>query len=165
MKRLAYLDSLRGLAALYVLVYHAILVAQPNLVVPAWTAPFFLAGGTGVMLFFVVSAFSLCLTWPRHEKTGAPLTSYFISRFFRIAPLFYFMMLVTYIRDIFVFDTWHSIGKVFITPPSCSIYCRSSRKVSFGPAGRSASSFCSTCCFRSSTIARQRSRGGSLWYS
>lgn len=114
MKRLGYLDSLRGIAAVYVLIYHAILVAQPQLVVPQWYAPFFLAGGTGVMLFFVVSAFSLCLTWPRHEKSGIPLSSYFISRFFRIAPLFYFMMVVTYIRDIFVFDAWHSVGKVFI---------------------------------------------------
>jgi len=114
MKRLGYLDSLRGLAALYVLVYHAILLAQPNLIVPDLYAPFFMAGGTGVMLFFVVSAFSLCLTWPRHEKTGIPLSSYFISRFLRIAPLFYFMMIAIYIRDIFVFDTWHSAGKVFI---------------------------------------------------
>lgn len=114
MKRLGYLDSLRGIAAVYVLIYHAILVAQPQLVVPQWYAPFFLAGGTGVMLFFVVSAFSLCLTWPRHEKSGIPLSSYFISRFFRIAPLFYFMMIVTYIRDIFVYDAWHTPWQVFI---------------------------------------------------
>jgi hypothetical protein len=41
---------LRGLAALYVLVYHLALVPIPALAVPDWMAGFVLFGGSGVTL-------------------------------------------------------------------------------------------------------------------
>lgn len=108
MKRLAFIDSLRGLAALYVVVYHMTLIPQPNLDVPAWVTAFVHTGGTGVTLFFIVSAFSLCYTMPSHQRQATPLASFYLRRFFRIAPLFYFMLTVTILRDKWIYGIGHS---------------------------------------------------------
>lgn len=81
---------------------------------PAWCSGFLLIGGTGVILFFVLSAFSLSLTMPRHLAKPNPLGSFYLSRLFRIAPLFYFLMIATYIRDIFTFGVWHSFPTVLV---------------------------------------------------
>jgi pyruvate dehydrogenase E1 component len=48
--RLAFIDSLRGLAALYVLVYHLVLVPNPDLAMPGWIRPIIMNGGSGVTL-------------------------------------------------------------------------------------------------------------------
>ena len=110
--RLAYLDALRGFAALYVVIYHLSLVPKPSPQVPDWMAIFVGFGGSGVILFFVISGFSMCLTWVRHEATGAPFRSFYISRLFRIAPLFYLLLILTMLRD-FVFK-----GKLGLHFPS-----------------------------------------------
>jgi peptidoglycan/LPS O-acetylase OafA/YrhL len=52
-----------------------------------------------VFLFFVISGFSLSLTMPRHDRTPWPAASYGVSRMFRIAPLFYAILVLTVIRD------------------------------------------------------------------
>ena len=114
MRRLQYLDSLRGIAALYVLFFHLALVPPFKPVPPEWLRPVVMFGGSGVTLFFVVSAFSLCMTMPRHEQSGGVL-SYYLSRIFRIAPLFYFMIAATYLRDVWEFGVYHSAWKVFMS--------------------------------------------------
>ena len=99
-KRLGYLDALRGFAALYVVVYHVSLIPNPALDVPGWLKAFVSFGSSGVVLFFVISGFSMCLTWGRHVKTGMPLRSFYISRLFRIAPLFYLWLILSLVRDL-----------------------------------------------------------------
>jgi Predicted acyltransferases len=91
-KRLDFLDSLRGIAALFVLIHHVPLLVHPKLPIPDAITPFVMYGWTGVELFFVISAFSLCLTMPRHQASQGPLVSYAISRLSRIAPLFYLLV-------------------------------------------------------------------------
>lgn len=103
-QRIGTLDSIRGLAALYVLVFHVYKVPRPNFPPPSWLEPTIYFGYSGVWLFFVVSAFSLCLTMPRHIASGMPLMSFFISRYFRIAPLFYVLVVVTF------FYVWVGLG-------------------------------------------------------
>jgi len=110
--RLDFLDALRGLAALYVVIYHMILVPDPDLGVPYWAQLFAHNGGTGVTLFFVVSAFSLFYTMPLRLREPRPWLSFFIHRFFRIAPLFYLWIALTLIRDRIVFDATHGIGEI-----------------------------------------------------
>ena len=107
-RRLRFLDSLRGLAAVYVLIYHMLLLPQPNLIPPQWAEKAALAGGTGVTLFFIVSAFSLYYTMSLRARDSSPTFSFYLHRFFRIAPLFYFLILVTLIRDAWKFDATHS---------------------------------------------------------
>jgi peptidoglycan/LPS O-acetylase OafA/YrhL len=112
--RLGYLDLLRGLAALYVVLFHVSLIPKPALEMPKWLNLFVSYGGTGVTLFFVISGFSMCLTWERHLNTGTPLRSFYIARFFRIAPLFYLWLILTLLRDyIFKGDAGiHSLSEI-----------------------------------------------------
>jgi peptidoglycan/LPS O-acetylase OafA/YrhL len=96
--RLHYLDSMRGLAALYVVFFHAYFVPIPQPQIASTSFLHFVKfGGSGVFLFFIISGFSLSLTFGRHERTPAPVISYGVSRFFRIAPLFYFVTIITLI--------------------------------------------------------------------
>ena len=52
-KKKDFIDALRGLAALYVLVFHFSLITTPMAVAPSWLAPITGIGGAGVTLFFV----------------------------------------------------------------------------------------------------------------
>jgi peptidoglycan/LPS O-acetylase OafA/YrhL len=92
-ERLPYIDGLRGLAALMVFMIHcgspAIRALGPygNMVVDH--------GRYGVSVFFVVSAYTLCLTVaPAFDGEPVSWSAYFIRRFFRIAPLYWFMLAV-----------------------------------------------------------------------
>ena len=85
-----------------------LLLPQPNLVPPRWVERFALAGGTGVTLFFIVSSFSLYYTMPLRLREPNPTFSFYLHRFFRIAPLFYFLIVFTLIRDRLIFRTGHS---------------------------------------------------------
>lgn len=98
-QRLPQLDALRGLAALYVIVYHVMAMPEPDLVLPGAIAPLVGMGGSGVALFFVMSAFSLCLTWPRHAASGLPLRSFYLSRLARIAPLMLALLTLMVAKD------------------------------------------------------------------
>lgn len=114
MPRLRFLDSLRGLAAVYVVLFHTALVPAPPPVVPDVAGPLVLFGQTGVYLFFVISGFSLSLTMPRHTARESPLESYALSRIFRIAPLFYFLLAVSVWRDWAQFGTRQSPANIIL---------------------------------------------------
>jgi peptidoglycan/LPS O-acetylase OafA/YrhL len=109
MRRLDFVDSLRGLAALYVVVHHMTTVPDPHLEVPHWAQAVVLNGRTAVTLFFVVSAFSLCLTMKAQGGQPSAVRDFYIRRFFRIAPLFYAMLVFTTARDVLYFGEWHSV--------------------------------------------------------
>lgn len=64
------------------------------------------------MLFFIISAFTLCLSMNSRSDEQTPLRNYFLRRFFRIAPLFYVWMALYYVRDIVVFGVHQSAGTV-----------------------------------------------------
>jgi len=71
MGRLTFLDSLRGLAALGVVLAHFIGYASAHFGLPGLFEPL-AYGRYGVTLFFLISGFSLALTMPRHERTVTP---------------------------------------------------------------------------------------------
>lgn len=99
MPRLAYLDALRGFAALYVVVHHVGLMPKPPLLVPDWLEGVIGFGGSGVTLFFIISGFSMCLSWKRHAAAKSPVKSFYANRLARIAPLFYFWLVLAILRD------------------------------------------------------------------
>lgn len=84
---LPYIDALRGYAILMVIATH-VAIGAPMLsgIVRALVDQ----GQRGVQLFFVVSAFTLITSW-RHRHDGA--LRFYIRRFFRIAPMFWFAIL------------------------------------------------------------------------
>ncbi|GAA3920265.1 acyltransferase [Hymenobacter algoricola] len=92
-KKYAYIDALRGIAVLAVLLVHCALVG-----VNTPTHPVFAAvvqqGARGVQLFYVLSALTLYLSMRnRTTQEQRPTLNFFLRRFFRIAPLFYCAML------------------------------------------------------------------------
>jgi len=104
-RKLEYIDALRGWAILLVILVHAVLgpTSIDSLRLPpqemrhALVAPneliarIGLGGEAGVQLFFVVSALSLTLSWYARRPSGiSGLRDFFLRRFFRVAPMFYF---------------------------------------------------------------------------
>lgn len=87
--RLESVQVLRGIAALLVVLVHAV-QRQDRLDNPAeLLASFSYAGSIGVDLFFVISGFVMALSMQRYEGGGGALR-FIGQRFYRIAPIFYF---------------------------------------------------------------------------
>jgi peptidoglycan/LPS O-acetylase OafA/YrhL len=97
--RVRYIDALRGWAILLVLLTHASQgqmsidalyqagPQSPALDLPFWLRTICAYAGSGVHLFFVVSALSLALSCRARGKQS--YHAYLLRRFFRIAPMFY----------------------------------------------------------------------------
>lgn len=99
--RLDFIEALRGVAALYVVIFHLVQLPNPNLDVPFWANKIISLGGSGVTLFFVVSAFTLTFSMRLHEKQPHPTRRFYLRRIFRIVPLFYIWMILSWLRDHF----------------------------------------------------------------
>lgn len=74
-----YIDALRGYAILSVIVVHTGGVTG--------FAPATAWGARGVQLFFVVSAFTLALSWTARAVEG--VAAFYVRRIFRIAPMYW----------------------------------------------------------------------------
>jgi len=84
------LDGLRGLAALWVVLYHALLLSGSPV-------PTLLKGGLAVDLFIMISGFLMVFQYVQREERepwDRPSTwmRFWTRRFFRIAPLYYVML-------------------------------------------------------------------------
>lgn len=87
--RLAYIDALRGLAALMVLFCHSLQI-DANLELPSTLTQILVSCKYGVQLFFVISAFTIFYSL---GGSDASVKNFFIRRFFRIAPLYFIAVL------------------------------------------------------------------------
>src|SRR3954451_194250 len=89
--RLAGLDGLRGLAALFVVVHHVFLRAFPGY--PADHAPFWagwlIYGRFAVVVFIVLSGFSLALSPARRDWRLDAISRFARRRALRILPAYY----------------------------------------------------------------------------
>lgn len=84
--RLAFLDALRGFAILGVILAHAASISGVDDVVRDFTN----LGGYGVQLFFVISAFTIFLTFEKAvAREAAPVRNFFIRRLMRIVPVYW----------------------------------------------------------------------------
>jgi peptidoglycan/LPS O-acetylase OafA/YrhL len=101
-----YLDGIRAIAVLFVLVRHSWwLGGHPDLIIkiPLFKdalnlTPVVIMMGNGVDLFFVLSGFLLAQNFIRSDFSGKPrpsLKNYFKHRFFRIAPAYYCCLFLT----------------------------------------------------------------------
>jgi peptidoglycan/LPS O-acetylase OafA/YrhL len=113
MPDLKFIGSLRGLAGLWILLYHAHFLPTPNPSRPLWAGIFVDVGGMAVMLFFVISAFSLMYTYPNRLKSSKPILDFYIHRFFRIVPLFYLVLCYYIVWDKFRLDYQHPFATIF----------------------------------------------------
>jgi len=83
--KLGYVDAARGIAILMVIVVHQLYVPGMSPLVVGLSE----YGQMGVQLFFVASAYTLCISEHRREAEPAHVASFYIRRYFRIAPLYY----------------------------------------------------------------------------
>jgi peptidoglycan/LPS O-acetylase OafA/YrhL len=84
--RLAWLDALRGIAALAVVYTHFALAGLPE--VYHATTPWIIAGTFGVLTFFVISGYIV----PASLERKGSVRAFWISRLFRLYPLWLFAM-------------------------------------------------------------------------
>lgn len=93
-KKYSYIDSIRGYAVLMVLcthIYDFVCHNNPDV----FLSKFWVQCRSGVMLFFMISALTLFLSMDKKIKVESnPVRNFFIRRFFRIAPLFYLLILI-----------------------------------------------------------------------
>ena len=86
---LRYIDALRGLAIIGVVISHCSLYGS-NILYPSFFSSILANGARGVQLFYIASAFTLFLSLHnRYNKEEKAFKNFFIRRFFRIAPLYY----------------------------------------------------------------------------
>lgn len=87
--RLESLDTLRGIAVFMVIAFHVS--------IPFTTTGLFsqvlLLGNSGVQLFFLISAITMCYMWERRQGESFPTRKFYVRRAFRIAPPFWFALL------------------------------------------------------------------------
>jgi peptidoglycan/LPS O-acetylase OafA/YrhL len=143
--RLPGIHGLRCVAALTVLIFHLV----PNL--PAlppsltFTKNYF---GAGVHLFFVLSAFSLMYSTTRRIGREGWIEDYLVKRYFRIAPLFYAMMLFFLLFNYFF---WGAKPELFVILFNVTfLYNPIKLNRSSGPGGHWELRCCSMRCFLSS---------------
>lgn len=86
--RFEYIDALRGMAVFLVILCHCHQVAMP--VYHRALAFSASLGARGVQLFFIISAFTLCYSKTKRASQGETSNiSFFIRRYFRLAPMYY----------------------------------------------------------------------------
>ena len=85
-QRLAYIDALRGFAILAVIFNHTGTLVSAG----GWLGRLAMLGAYGVQLFFVVSAFTIFLTFDRaRQREAHPVKNFFTRRLMRIVPLYW----------------------------------------------------------------------------
>ncbi|MFC5271313.1 acyltransferase family protein [Adhaeribacter terreus] len=102
------IDGLRGLLALGVFIHHAHIWHQ-FLQTGKWTAPqsnlYNHLGQTSVCLFFMITSFLFVSRLLNHGITSFNWRSFFLSRAFRIVPMYYFTALLTVV-SVMTISNW-----------------------------------------------------------
>lgn len=117
-KKYEYIDSLRGIAILLVILVHIPFIegmAPAQSYLPDVVLKFIGNGHLGVQLFFVVSAFTLMLSHRKRQYEDHANRNFFIRRFFRIAPMYYLAIIYFTFSSYIGFDlgniNWENIPK------------------------------------------------------
>ncbi|AYD01891.1 acyltransferase [Neorhizobium sp. NCHU2750] len=119
--RIACLDGLRGLAALWVLVGHAHILT-------GFRVPIIGDPDLGVDLFVMLSGFLMVFHYQLRQKKEpweepSTWTAFWIRRFFRIAPLYYVMLIAALTLGPIVYDARVTIDMFnAVTPQPASRY-------------------------------------------
>ncbi len=113
--RIACLDGLRGLAALWVLIGHAHILT-------GFSVPVIGDPDLGVDLFVMLSGFLMVFHYQlrrKKEPWEAPGTwsAFWIRRFFRIAPLYYVMLFAALALGPLIYDARSTIDAFNAVPP------------------------------------------------
>jgi len=106
--RLHYLDSLRGIAAIMVVIYHFIERT------PLVNNVFFEVvnfGKVGVVAFFILSGMVIPYSFKSDDR---PLVSFWVSRFFRLYPAYWFSIFLAVVVAYYIYGNPVGVGAVII---------------------------------------------------
>ncbi|WP_084694531.1 acyltransferase family protein [Chryseobacterium vrystaatense] len=90
----SHINSLRGIAILMVVLVH---VSSLFTFTTRFETTLFYYGKMGVQLFFIASAYTLCLSAENRREESNPTLNFYIRRYFRIFPIYYFGIVLYYI--------------------------------------------------------------------
>jgi len=95
--KLNHIDQLRGIAILLVVLIHTY---QSQIVHQGILVPIINFGVIGVQLFFMLSAYTLCMSMSSKQEKSS-LVKFYIRRYFRIAPLYYVGIIIYFLVSMF----------------------------------------------------------------
>jgi len=110
--KFAFVDEMRGIAILMVILVHTS-QKVPNL--SPLIATLAQYGQMGVQLFFVASAYTLCISIDRHSEESVGVLSFYLRRLFRIAPLYYCAVLLYFL--VHILRQFFAFGKIITVTP------------------------------------------------
>lgn len=97
--RYRFIDHIRGIAILMVILVHT---SQSVSLSEGWLSIVTKYGQMGVQLFFVTSAYTLCVSYSNRQGEINAVINFYIRRFFRIAPIYYIGIIGYFILKVFV---------------------------------------------------------------
>lgn len=104
--KLDHIDTCRGIAILMVILVHVgQTVPDKNALIQCISS----YGQMGVQLFFVASAYTLCISWNLKKDGNWPVYNFFTRRFFRIAPLYWIGIALYAI--VTIVESWFRLGE------------------------------------------------------
>ena len=110
-RKYQYVDSLRGIAILLVVLLHTGQAGSACAYFPTELITFVDNGQFGVQLFFIVSSYTLMLSYYSRKDEAFATRNFFVRRFFRIAPLYY-LAICYYAFQNFIGFSFFSTGHV-----------------------------------------------------
>lgn len=101
-RKLDFIGALRGIGALTIIIFHMVFIPQPILWVPGILDKYIYNGGSAIILFFIISAFTLYLSLDNRKIETNKFIKFYLRRLFRIGPLFYVMLAFVIARSAFL---------------------------------------------------------------
>jgi len=99
--KLDCIDALRGIAALSIFIYHIYVTTgiYPIQIIPERFIGLTLAS---IPLFFILSAFTLYSSLDNRAGEKRKFFKFYLRRFFRIAPLFYLLLIIVVLDSLII---------------------------------------------------------------
>lgn len=112
-----FINSARSIAIIMVIIVH---ISQLYHFKNSILKLVFDYGQMGVQLFFIASAYTLCLSAEKRKDDLFPISSFYIRRFFRIFPIYYlgiiiYFFLNLYFKDISKYSTFNIFANLSFT--------------------------------------------------
>jgi len=120
-RKYAYIDSLRGVAILAVMMVHVGQMSFLYQISNGIKSQIIIDGQLGVQLFFLVSAYTLMRSIQSRQQEPHAKRNFFIRRFFRIAPMYYIAILY-YTFQNFIGFNFFSTGNISHSVPFIKLF-------------------------------------------